>query len=114
MKKKIGSFSTFGKVLIGILAIAMVVYFYTKFPDQPFYIRIFEGLWRFVVSIFGAGLIYLVLFFAMYGAVKLCDSIYVHDDCYTYEGMMEDFQKITEPISVVCFVASYIIVFLQL
>ena len=114
MKKKIGSFTTFGKVVVGILAIVMVVYFYTKFPDQPFYIRVLEGLWRFLVALVGMALVYLVVFIVMYGAIKLCDSIYVHDENITYEGLFENFQELRDPIVIVCFAVSYIIVFLQL
>ena len=113
MKKKNGSLSTFGIILLSVFGVGMIAYFYYEFPDQPFHMRVLEGVWRFFIAAIGTGFIYLVLLVAMYLAVKLCDGVFNHNEEFSYSDLLKEFDKLSDPFLVICFFISYAIVFFQ-
>ena len=112
-KKKNRSLSGMGIGAIIVLGIIMIIHFYNKFPEDPFYLRLIEGAWRFGLSVFGSGLVFLVLFLAFYFAIKISEEVFVQDD-NNKEDLMDYFMKLLNPIIVIVFLVSYAIVFFEL
>ena len=115
MKKKFGTFSGFGIGCIITLAVIMIVRFYLLFDGDPFYIRIVEGAWRFFVAFLGTGVIYLVLFFAFYAASGACKYIYRQsEDDQDEKQLMDHFSALSDPLLIICFAVSYLIIIWRL
>ena len=112
-KKTIGSLSGFGIGALVVMAIIMIVQFYNKFPDQPFYIRIFEGAWRFFASIIGSGAIILIFYIGFYVAIHLADMVFIQDEEHK-ENLLNYVTKLANPIVIIGFLIAYVILFLDL
>lgn len=114
-KRKPGSFSGFGIGLIVFLAVAMIVRFYIKFEGEAFYVRLFEGAWRFFAAILGSGAIYIVFFLIFYGAASLSDMVFNQSEGeYSKDELLDHFGALSNPLSIICFLAAYILLFLEM
>lgn len=111
-EKKKDSLTTLGIVFVVISAIVMIIHYYQLLPNEPFHMRVLEGAWHFLIALFGAGLVFLVLFLAIYAASHL--SSWVFHGADDSENYMEYFMKLKNPMLVVGFIVSYIIVFFGL
>ena len=111
-KKEKNALSGFGIGSIVVLGIIMIVHFYLKIQEQPFYMRILEGALRFGLTFIGTGLIYLVLMIAMYGAIHALKYIYKESD--DEDNYTESFMHLWNPIFIICYIVSYMIIFFEM
>jgi hypothetical protein len=112
IKKENRSFTGFGIGCFVVLGIVMIVRFYLKTEDEQFIVRIFEGAWRFVCTFFGAGVVWLVLFFMIYIASKISPVIFNEEkEDISY---MDHFMSLSNPIFIVGYIVSYIAILLEL
>ena len=111
MKKKSG-LTGFGIVCIILLAVVMIVHVYMESGEEEIYMRILGGIFACVTTIPVAGIFYLAIVVAMYAAVKASGIIF--GDEGQDEQLMDYFGKLGNPVSIICFVAAYISVFLYL
>ena len=103
--------SGFGIGALVVLCVAMVIRKYTLLPDEPVHIRILQGLYAFVLSALYGGLIMLALFIAVYMAIRLAGVIYDNEE--TDDQLLDHFMALAKPLIIICFIASYVIVFLN-
>ena len=110
MEKKKRSITTAGIVWLIILAAAMIWHTYNKLPDKQLFERIIEGVWLFGCSFIGAGLFLLIMFFVIYAAIKISPYIF-GDQEESEKALLECFNKLSNPLLIVGFIASYIYLF---
>jgi amino acid transporter len=110
--KSPGSMTGFGIGCVVVLAIIMIVHFYLKFDDQPFHIRVLEGILRFGGAILGSGLIMLICLFAFYGATKISEMVFRQEE--STDDLLDGFMKNANPLLIICFIAAYILIYLEM
>ena len=109
MKKK-KSITGFGIGCIIVLAVVMIVRFYLKLEGEPLHIRIFEGALKFVCTFAGTAVLYLCIFVAMYAAIRASGIVFGEEG--EDDKLMKYFLDLGNPILIICFVVSYILLLL--
>ena len=110
MKNKYKKINGLGIALIIILAGVMVWHTFDKMPESPVHLKILEGLLRFGASFLGSGFIYIALLLLMHAANFFCKDIY--NNWEEEEDHMKLFTKLNDEFFLICFAASYVLVFI--
>jgi ABC-type Fe3+ transport system permease subunit len=105
MKKNKTGLTGCGIFIVIAAVVVMVIVRYNKSSEEQVLLRIVFGLLACGASFFGAGLIYLVLFVAMYGAIKLSEEIFTDKPG---RNLMDAFQELSNPILIICLAVSYV------
>lgn len=107
-KKKVGSLNGLGKGFLAAMLIGMIIRFYLKAPEETFPMRLLAGGVAILETFLGTGILLIALLVVFYCAIKAYTTFFTSD--YTEDGLLEDFKGLTEPLTVISFVCSYIAV----
>ena len=110
--KKPGSLNGLGIGAAVVLGIIMMVHVYIGTPDEPIYMRLIYGAFSCFCAFIGSGVIALAVFAVFYVSMKINNAIFVQkeDD----DDPMDNFLKTLDILLVACFIASYIICFMNI
>lgn len=107
--KKTGNLNGFGIGVVVVLAIVMMIRYYTILVNEPIHMRLLYGAIACVSAFFGSGLFLLAMFIIVYFSSKAYDVMFIKNE--EGEEPIEIFQKLIDVLSVAFFAVSYVIVF---